>query len=158
MVRLAAQALTPMWRGDRSRWRGPRDRRASRGFATVEVLVAVAIVVLIGTISILALGRSDRATLQSDVAAVALALQQARLQAAETGRAVTNEYSDTDRTLRAGAVTHTLDRAVTSPNEATQISIRPSGENEGLDLVLVAGAHSRSVELDWLTGQIRLSP
>ncbi|MDX8349124.1 hypothetical protein SLH49_14155 [Cognatiyoonia sp. IB215446] len=119
--------------------------------------MAVAIVVLIGTISILALGRSDRATLQNDVAEIALLLQQARLRAAETGQPVLVEYSEADRTLRTAFTAHELDRAVTSPTESTQISIRPSGENEGLNLVLVAGAHERSVELDWLTGQIRLS-
>lgn len=140
-------------------WKASRRRGSTTGgFATVEVLVAVAIVVLIGTISILALGRSDRAHLQSDVASVALVLQQARLQAAETGQPIAIEYSQEERTLRAGAIAHTLDRAVTSPNETTRISIRPSGENEGLNFVLVAGDHQRAVELDWLTGSIRISP
>lgn len=142
-----------MWKA-----RSPRRRRAVRGFATVEILVTVAIVILIGSISILALGRSDRAVLQDDVAAIALALQQARLQAAETGRPVAVEYDVDDRTLRAGVAEHTLSRGVTSPNETTSLFIRPSGENEGLILQLVAGDVSRSVELDWLTGQIRLSP
>lgn len=144
-----------MWR---ARPRHTRRRAGDQGFATVEVLVAVAIVVLIGTVSILALGRSDRAALQSDVASVALVLQQARLQAAETGQPIAVEYSQADQTLKAGFAEHTLERGVTSPNETTRIFIRPSGENEGLNLVLVAGDHSRSVELDWLTGQVRLSP
>ncbi len=135
-----------------------RRRSAAQGFATVEILVAVAIVVLIGSISILALGRSDRALLQDEVAAISLALQQARLQAAETGQPVEVEYSVDDKTLRAGVAEHTLARGVTSPNETTRIFIRPSGENEGLTLELVAGDLSRSVQLDWLTGQIRLTP
>ncbi len=144
-----------MWKA-----RGSTNRRrsAAQGFATVEILVAVAIVVLIGSISILALGRSDRALLQDEVAAISLALQQARLQAAETGQPVEVEYSVDDKTLRAGVAEHTLARGVTSPNETTRIFIRPSGENEGLTLELVAGDLSRSVELDWLTGQIRLTP
>jgi Tfp pilus assembly protein FimT len=143
-----------MWRAKRHTRR--RSARA-KGFATIEVLVTVAIVMLIGTISILALGRSDRAVLQSDVASIALALQQARLQAAETGQPVEIEYTQDDQTLRAGVTAHTLTQGVTSPNETARIFIRPSGENEGLDLLLVVGDHSRSVELDWLTGQIRLS-
>ena len=143
-----------MWKAKRHT--GRRSANA-KGFATIEVLVTVAIVVLIGTISILALGRSDRAALQGDVASIALALQQASLHAAETGRSVEIEYTQDSRTLRAGVTEHTLTRGVTSPNETTRIFIRPSGENEGLDLLLVAGDHSRSVELDWLTGQIRLS-
>lgn len=144
-----------MWKVNR---RNLRRDLMGRGFATVEVLVAVAIVVLIGAISILALGRSDRANLQSDVASIALVLQQARLQAAETGQPVAVEYLQDDQTLKAGFSEHRLERGVTSPNETTRIMIRPSGENEGLNLILVAGEHSRSVELDWLTGQIRLSP
>ena len=147
------QALPLMWKA-----RSQRRRAAVRGFATVEVLVTVAIVILIGSISILALGRSDRAVLQDDIAAIALALQQARLQAAETGRPVEVEYTVDDKTLRAGVAEHTLSRGVNSPNETTRIFIRPSGENEGLDLQLVAGDVVRSIELDWLTGQIRLSP
>ena len=135
-----------------------RRNGRSHGFATVEVLVTVAIVILIGSISILALGRSDQAVLQDDVAAVALALQQARLQAAETGQSVTVEYNADDLTLRAGVAEHTLSRGVTSPNDTSRFDIRPSGENDGLQLELVAGDLSRIVELDWLTGQIRLSP
>lgn len=142
-----------MWKA-----RSQRRRAAVRGFATVEVLVTVAIVILIGSISILALGRSDRAVLRDDIAAIALALQQARLQAAETGRPVEVEYTVDDKTLRAGVAEHTLSRGVNSPNETTRIFIRPSGENEGLNLQLIAGDVVRSVELDWLTGQIRLSP
>jgi Tfp pilus assembly protein FimT len=143
-------------------WKAKRQNRrcsaTNKGFATVEVLVTVAIVMLIGTISIMALGRSDRAVLQDDVASIALALQQARLQAAETGRPVAVVFSQDDRTLTAGSLEHTLARGVSSPNETTRIFIRPSGENEGLDLLLVSGTHSRAVELDWLTGQVRLSP
>lgn len=141
----------------RARRASSRRKGAVRGFATVEVLVTVAIVILIGSISILAFGRSDRAVLQDDVAAIALALQQARLQAAETGQPVAVEYTVDDQTLRAGIAEHRLSRGVTSPNETTRIFIRPSGENEGLNLQLVAGDVTRAVQLDWLTGQVRLS-
>ncbi len=136
----------------------PKRSIANVGFATVEVLVTVAIIVLVSTVSITALGRSDRARLQSDMAAVALVLQQARLLAAETGQPVAVEYADATRTLTTPRASHVLGQGVTSPTESTRVLIRPSGENEGLDLVLVAGDLSRSVELDWLTGQVRLSP
>ncbi len=142
-----------MWRA-----RPQRKRRGARGFAMAEVLVTVAIVVLIGTIAIFALGRTDRAQLQNDVASIALVLQQARLQAAETGQPVEVVYSQEARTLATPREAHEFGRGVTSPTESARILIRPSGENEGLDLVLVAGTLTRSVELDWLTGQIRLSP
>jgi Tfp pilus assembly protein FimT len=143
----------PMWKA-----RPRKARRRAAGFATVEVLVTVAIVVLVGTIAIFALGRTDRAQLQNDVASVALVLQQARLQAAETGQPIEVIYSQEDRSVTTETGGHEFGRGVTSPTESARIMIRPSGENEGLDLVLVAGAETRSVEIDWLTGQIRVAP
>lgn len=133
-------------------------RRRQTGFATVEVLVTVAIVILVSTISIAALGRPDQARLQGDVADLALALQQARLLAAESGRPVAVTYDRATQTLTTPHMTHRLQTGVTSPNDDARIFIRPSGENEGLALTLVAGDRSRVVELDWLTGQVRLSP
>ncbi len=135
-----------------------RYHQRHRGFAAVEMLVTVAIVVLIGTVAIFALGRSDRAQLQSDASEIALILQQARLQAAETGRPVEVTYSQDDRTIATPTAVHEFGRGVTSSTDSTRILIRPSGENEGLDLVLLAGDLSRTVRLDWLTGQIRVAP
>ena len=139
-------------------WKARPRRKHSGGFATVEVLVTVAIVVLIGTVSIVALGRTDRAQLNDDVASVALILQQARLQAAETGRPVEVIYSQDDRSIASPRDLYAFGRNVSSPTDSARILIRPSGENEGLDLVLEAGNHRRTVAIDWLTGQIRLSP
>jgi len=153
MVRRVARALPQMWKARRR-----RQTRRTRGFATVEVLVTVAIVVLIGTISIFALNRTDRAQLTDDAAAIALVLQQARLQAAETGRPVEVQYSQRDRSIATPTATHTFRRAVESPTPSARVIIRPSGENEGLDLMLRAGDHRRIVSLDWLTGQIRVLP
>ncbi|MEO1639572.1 MAG: hypothetical protein AAFU41_10050 [Pseudomonadota bacterium] len=139
-------------------WKARPNRKPARGFATVEVLVAVAIVVLIGTVSIFALGRTDRAQVQNDAAAIALILQQARLQAAESGRPVEIQYSQRDRSIATPRETHVFGRGVTSPTESARVILRPSGENEGLALILVAGDHRRAVTLDWLTGQIRVTP
>lgn len=142
-----------MWKA-----RHPGHHRNAQGFAAVEMLVTVAIVVLIGAISIFALGRTDKAQLEDDVASIALVLQQARLQAAETGRPVEVIYSQPDLRLSTPTQTHTFGRGVTSPTESATIHIRPSGESEGLDLVLVSGDLTRTVGVDWLTGQVRLSP
>lgn len=146
-------ALTPMFRA-----RTSKKTRSTVGFAAVEMLVTVAIVVLIGTVAIFVMGRSERAQLQDDVAEIALILQQARLQAAETGRPVEVLYSQADRSLATPTAVHEFGRGVTSTTDSARILIRPSGENEGLDLILVAGDFTRSVELDWLTGQIRIAP
>ena len=140
-------------------WKARAHRNHSaRGFAAVEMLVTVAIVVLIGTVAIFALGRTDRAQLQDDAAGIALVLQQARLQAAETGRPVEVLYSQEDRSISTPTALHEFGRGVTSSTDSTRLLIRPSGENEGLELVLLAGELSRSVVLDWLTGQIRVGP
>ncbi len=143
--------MMPTWKAKRC----PR-RRSDAGFATVEVLVTVAIVVIVSTISITALGRSDRARLQTEVADIALVLQQARLLAAERGRPVAISYTSRTQTLTTPYQSHTLGSRVSSPNDDAELTIRPSGENDGLVLVLVSGDLSREVELDWLTGQIRL--
>ncbi len=124
----------------------------------VEVLVTIAVVVLIGTVAIFALGGSERGRLNNDVAIIALMLQQARLQAAESGRSVEVLYSSDDRSLSTPQDTHTFGRGVSSPTDSARVVIRPSGESEGLDLVLAAGDFQRTVVLDWLTGQVRLMP
>lgn len=129
-----------------------------RGFATVEVLVTFAIVVLIGAMAITVLGRSDTRMLQSDAARLALILQQARLQAAETGLGVQVIFDAADRALRTPLAIHTLAGGVTTTTPSTTVLIRPSGENEGLDLVLTAGNLRQIVTLDWLTGQVRIAP
>ncbi|WP_159086876.1 pilus assembly FimT family protein [Loktanella sp. Alg231-35] len=142
-----------MWKARR-----PTQWRNAQGFAAVEMLVTVAIVVLIGTISIFALGRTEKAQLENDVASIALMFQQARLQAAETGRPVEVIYSQPDMRVSTPIETHVFGRGVTSPTESATIAIRPSGESEGLELVLVSGDLTRTVGVDWLTGQVRLSP
>ena len=140
-------------------WKARPHRTCNaRGFAAVEMLVTVAIVVLIGTVAIFALGRTDRAQLQDNAAEIALVLQQARLQAAETGRPVEVMYSQEERSIATPTALHEFSRGVTSSTESARVVIRPSGESEGLDLVLLSGDLTRSVELDWLTGQIRVGP
>lgn len=117
----------------------------------------MAIVLLVGTLAIVALtSNSARARLQDEVAAVALFLQQARLQATETGRNVEITFNQQDGTLEAGTRSHEFARGITSPTPSTALRIRPSGENEGLVLTLVSGDLSRTVEIDWLTGRVRL--
>ncbi len=138
--------------------RRPTRDRSAQGFAAVEMLVTVAIVVLIGTISIFALGRTDKAQLENDVASIALMFQQARLQAAETGRPVEVIYSQPDMSISTPLEIHVFGRGVTSPTESATIIIRPSGESEGLELELVSGDLNRTVGVDWLTGQVRVSP
>ncbi|KIT15864.1 hypothetical protein [Jannaschia aquimarina] len=127
-------------------------RRTTRGFATVEVLVAVAVVMFVGTIALLTFGGGDRSRVEAEAAQVALFLQQARLRALESGRAV--EVAFVDGALVAGPARH-------SPGNGTRIDalrggtvIRPSGASDGLTLTVRRGEASRVVTLDWLTGRV----
>jgi Tfp pilus assembly protein FimT len=129
---------------------------ATRGFATVEVLVAVAIVVLIGTLSVLSFGGTDRARLAAEAAEVGLFLQETRMRALEGGRAIEIVLSAKDGLLVAGSERHVFERGVTVSPDAARIILQPSGENQGLDLTLARNQEVAHVRLDWLTGKVEV--
>lgn len=133
-----------------------RRRTFSPGFATVEVLVAVAIVALIGTVAILGLGGMDRARLNGEAAAVRLFLQEARMRALEGGRPIEIVLSSQDGILQAGPAAHVFARGISVSPDAARIVLQPSGENEGLELVLARDVHTMRVSLDWLTGRVEV--
>lgn len=133
-----------------------RRRLAAAGFATVEVLVAVAVVILIGTVAILAFGGTDRARLTSEAAEVGLFLQEARMRALEGGRPVEIVLSAKEGILQAGPERHVFARGITvSPDEA-RVVLQPSGENQGLYFTLARNAETARVSVDWLTGRVEV--
>ncbi|GFE66492.1 GspH/FimT family pseudopilin [Litoreibacter roseus] len=134
-----------------------RRRRGQGGFATLEVLVTVAVVLLVGTVSIFAMGQSDGARLRADAAAIALMLQQARLEAVESGKPVSVEYSKDTRSLVTARSQHTLSRGVDSDSPSRRVTIRPSGESRGFAISLKAGPRTQTVHLDWLTGRVQVT-
>lgn len=130
-----------------------RRRPATRGVATVEVLVAVAVVVLIGAVALLGFGGGDRARLDAEAARVALVLQQTRLRALETGRPV--EIVLADGVLAAGRTRHVVAAGTTASAAPPRAVLHPSGESDaGFALTLRRDALTRVVELDWLTGRV----
>ncbi len=137
---------------------GARRRPRARGFTTVEMLVALAVFLLVGTVAIAAFSGGDRSRLRAEAADIALSLQTARLTALESGRPVAVAL-DSDRGV---LTTGTQTRAIRNGTEATAIParavIRPSGESEGLRLELRRGSERLAVELDWLTGKVRVVP
>ncbi|MEL6170137.1 MAG: GspH/FimT family pseudopilin [Pseudomonadota bacterium] len=121
---------------------------------TVEVLVAAAIVLLVGTVAIASFGSTDRAYLRSDTAAVALILSQGRLQALESGQPVTIEWDERARVFRAGGQEHRLSRRVEAETDRPSVRIFPSGENAGFRVELSNTYGASVLTLDWLTGKV----
>lgn len=129
-------------------------RRSTRGIATIEVLVAVAIVILIGTIGVISFGTTDKGQVRAEAAATALFLQQSRMRALELGQPVEIVLSATDRALYAGPAQFNFGRGIeVSPPEA-RLVLDPTGGSEGLTVMLSKGDHSADVTLDWLTGRV----
>ncbi len=137
----------------RTSWAKRRPLPA-RGFATVEVLVAVAIVLLVGSVAIVSLGATDRARLRQDTAAVALLLQQARVQALESGQSVVIRWDQDAQELAAGGRSHVLASKVTGSSATAGTRVHPSGESGGFQLTLATETDQNEVTLDWLTGRV----
>ena len=130
----------------------PDRRRAAKGVATLEVLVAVTIVVMVGTLGILTFGGTDRALVRAEAAETALFLQEARLRALEAGRPI--EILLSPAGLNAGGIMHDFDpRIAVSPEEA-QVILQPSGASGGLTIRLQRDDAVATVALNWLTGQV----
>lgn len=127
----------------------------SQGYALVEVLAALAIVVMIGTLAFLSFGNNTR-QLDADAAKAALFLQEARMRALETGQAIQIVVSAKDSALAAGPRTLMLDPGLDISPERAEIILFPSGSSEGLELVLTKNEKRKIVSLDWLTGAVRV--
>lgn len=138
-----------MWRANRR----SRRRHATRGAVTLEVLVAVAVVMMVGAVAILSFGGSDRARLHAEAADVALFLQRARMRALESGKRVEIVVSEKERLIDAGGEQFHLDRAALSASR-DRLLLHPSGESPGLILQLQNGDEVAEVSLDWLTGRV----
>ncbi|MEM6888126.1 MAG: hypothetical protein AAF636_08305 [Pseudomonadota bacterium] len=134
----------------------PRRRHAGQGFATLEVLVAVAVVVAISTLSVLSFGRTDRRAVTTEAAALALFLQQERIRSLETGRNVQILVLERENAVQAGNQRFDAARNVQVSSQIARATLRPSGENEGLVIELVKNDVSTRVVVDWLTGRVIL--
>ncbi|MEM9797754.1 MAG: hypothetical protein AAF919_14775 [Pseudomonadota bacterium] len=128
----------------------------ARGFATTEILVAVAVVALVGTLGFLTLGGRDKTLVQSEAAEIALFLQRARLRATESGRDVLVTYDAEARQLTAGPATHPIGSRIDAQAAPSRIRISPSGENDGMRVDLQRKAERVAVTLDWLTGRVEV--
>ena len=150
MANRAVRGVTPILPDNMTR----RRSHSTQGYALVEVLAAMAIVVLIGTLAFLAFGNQDRRRLDADAAAVALLLQEARMRALEAGRPIEIVLSARDRVLDVGGRQFAFDPAIGIAPARAALILKPSGNSEGLELVLTRDTAQKTVTLDWLTGQV----
>ncbi len=116
--------------------------------------MAVAVVILIGTLAIVSFGGNDRARLNAESAKVGLFLQEARMRALEGGRPVEIILSARDGLLVAGPARHVFGRGITIEPDEARVVLQPSGENAGLDFTLTRNDQVARVSVDWLTGKV----
>ena len=127
-------------------------RRRARGAALIEVLVAVAVVALVGSVAVAGLGGGDRARLRAEAAEVARHLTAARMRALETGRA--QDILLEDGVLSTGSDDLAFDPVTEVEPETARLRLSPTGRSDGLVLTLDRAGHVAVVELDWLTGGV----
>ncbi|MEO0903477.1 MAG: hypothetical protein AAFX89_01765, partial [Pseudomonadota bacterium] len=100
-------------------------RRRARGLATIEVLVAVTIIVLIGSLATLTLGSTDRRIVARETADISLFLQQTRLRALELGRPVEIIVNGTEGRIEAVGQHHQIARGLTLTPEEARLVLQP---------------------------------
>ena len=139
----------------------PRRGRASRGFSMVEVLVATAIVMLVGTLAFLSLGRSDQAEVRAAATRISQTVQEARLAAAEGQRPVSLTYDPRTHEISWGTRSLPLSDGVeldwNDGGTPFALTLRPSGESDGGRLTVSRGEAAAELKIDWLTGKTQVS-
>jgi len=148
--------------------------RLSRGFTFFELLLVLAIIATTAVVVVPRLGASPRADLEAATRVLAAGFRQGRSQAVTTGEQVV-VVLDLDRKqfslqggvgVRAPARVRALPRAVayelftarSEQRSKSQAGIRfyPDGTSTGGRITATAGQHQRLVDVDWLTGMIRI--
>ncbi|MEM7472987.1 MAG: prepilin-type N-terminal cleavage/methylation domain-containing protein [Pseudomonadota bacterium] len=131
-----------------------RRGHIARGYALVEMLVAMAIVVTIGTLAFLAFGNQDQRRLNAEAAEVALHFQNARMRALEAGRPIEIVVSADHAVIDAGGEQLALPVGLSISPQSAEVIMHPSGGSPGLELVLTRNDARKTVTLDWLTGRV----
>lgn len=138
-----------------------RRRDAHAGFSMIEMLVAVAILGMVATAGMMAIGNRDSANLRREAHELAMTLNRARLDAARLGRSVTLRYDSRQHTLFTGAskmkVADTVSvRNVLDNRGGFELTLSPSGTSEGLLAALNLSESALWLTLDPLTGRVDL--
>jgi general secretion pathway protein H len=140
----------------------------SRGFSLIELLLVIVLIAAIAAVGALAMGRAlPGQQLRNSAKEVAAQLRYARAQAIATGQAQvfsldarSRQWSGPNR--RHGELPQGIEvRATTARIEqrspdAASIRFFPQGASTGGRIVLSRDSAAWQVDVDWLTGQVRL--
>lgn len=129
-------------------------RKATHGFATIEVLVAIVVILMVGTIAVLSFGGTDRRAVALEAAETAVFLQETRLRALELGRPIEIVVTAQDGFIDAGGQQHYFARGMSVSPQQAQLILQPTGQSNGLRLEFTKGSHTAGLTLDWLTGRV----
>ena len=139
----------------------PRRTPGSHGFSMVEVLVATAIVMLVGTLAFLSLGRSDQAEVRAAAMRISQTVQEARLAAAEAQKPVAMAYDPRAHEISWGtrrlALADGVDLEWNEGRTPFALTLRPSGESDGGRLTVSRGDARAQLRIDWLTGKTQVT-
>lgn len=145
------------------------DDEDEAGFTLVELLVVLAIVAVVAAVSAIGIGASqDPRRAASTASKVAASLRQARVQAIQTGEAVSVTVSPRPPGIEVSgrpafflgsnidlAVQTGRDTADADPQGPRQIVFMPDGRSSGAQITIRVGSATRKIEVDWLTGLVR---
>lgn len=160
--------MAPISRNGTERSRAHSPACKSRGFSLAELLVALTIVVLVGAALSPLLLPSPARTINSAAGEVVVALRETRrlAQATQQSREL---VIDTDamrftidtqpwRPLPDGSTAEvTTAQSLISDDDTAAIAFFPDGSSSGGRVKLGLEGHSAQVDVDWLTGRIRLA-
>lgn len=136
-------------------------RRTARqaGVSVVEMLVAVTLLGLLGSMLVVGFAPSETQRLRAAASGLVVFLEETRLRAARSGRPIAVVYDPSDRRYLADGRELVLPRGVDAGPRGglpDGVVVRPSGESAGASIVLALGVARTEVRLDWLTGRVEL--
>lgn len=147
----------------------PGDRPAA-GFTLIELLVVLVIVALVAAVTLPNLRSSPAVTLKTAADQVAAALRQARVDAMNKGQTLALLVDTRARTLQVehqpqaralpdelGITLDTAQREMLTPDRGG-IRFWPDGSATGGRVTLSKANIQIRVDVEWLTGRVRISP
>ncbi len=142
-------------------------KRAARGYSLLEAIIALAIVAGLASLAAASLARPPGgAAVRSEAREIASGLARVRAHAISTGQITDYRLDlsgrvqtilDARRALRKDIdIRATVAESQRRGNGAVGVRFFPNGSSSGGAITLSAGAAEASVEVDWMTGRIRI--
>ncbi|MCB1724742.1 MAG: prepilin-type N-terminal cleavage/methylation domain-containing protein [Gammaproteobacteria bacterium] len=150
--------------------RGPGTRlQAGHGFTLVEILVVLVLVGLLSAMLVPMLLPSSGRTLERSAAEVNLALRETRRQARAQRQSLNFTVDTGDKGYRTGGsapwqalpddmtIELTTAESLLSSTTRGAIAFHPDGSSSGGRIVLGLAGQARQIDIEWLTGRIRVT-